>query len=104
LGAVNKAANSKRINNPEFLRPREEGQELSCCARAILSGQADFKASRSQIEEIIEEAGHLVIFYPNFHSELNWIEYYWCACSAPLQLFFHRPQGGSSQSFEICIT
>jgi hypothetical protein len=76
----NKAAKSKRINNPECLRPREEGQELSCCARAILSGQADFKASRSQIEEIVEQAGHLVIFYPKFHPELNWIEYYWGAC------------------------
>jgi hypothetical protein len=38
-----------------------------------------FRASRSQIEEIIKEAGHLIIFYP-FHPELNWIEYYWGAC------------------------
>jgi len=75
----NKAAKSKRIDNPECLVPRDEGQELSCCVRAILSSQADFKATRSQIEKIIEEAGHLVIFYPKFHPELNWIEYYWGA-------------------------
>jgi hypothetical protein len=49
-------------------------------ARGILSSQADFRTTRSQIEEIIEEAGHLVIFYPKFHPELNWIEYYWGAC------------------------
>jgi hypothetical protein len=50
------------------------------CSRTIHSGQADFKATRSQIEIIIEEAGHLVIFYPKFHPELNWIEYYWGVC------------------------
>jgi len=53
-----------------------EGQE-SRCARGIFSSPADFRTFGSQIEEIIEEAGHLVIFYPKFHPGLNWIEYYW---------------------------
>ncbi|KAA8893418.1 hypothetical protein FN846DRAFT_914062 [Sphaerosporella brunnea] len=36
-------------------------------------------SQRSRIEEIFEDAGHLVMFYPKFHCELNWIEYYWGA-------------------------
>ena len=31
------------------------------------------------IQEVIEERGHKVIFYPKFHSELNFIEMYWKA-------------------------
>jgi hypothetical protein len=58
-----------------------EGLEgRTCCAAAILSAQPDFKGQRSRIEEIVEDAGHLVMFYPKFHCELNWIEYYWGAC------------------------
>jgi hypothetical protein len=56
-----------RTNNPECLLPGGEGQELSCCVRGILSSQADLRTTRSQIEEIIEEASHLVIPYPKFH-------------------------------------
>ena len=29
------------------------------------------------MQETIEAAGHLVIFYPAFHCELNFIEYLW---------------------------
>ena len=26
---------------------------------------------------MVEATGHAVLFYPKFHCELNWIEYYW---------------------------
>jgi hypothetical protein len=29
------------------------------------------------MQELVEGKGHLVVFYPKFHCELNWIEYYW---------------------------
>jgi transposase len=29
------------------------------------------------LETVISQAGHEVIFYPKFHCELNYIEYYW---------------------------
>ncbi|KAA8893425.1 hypothetical protein FN846DRAFT_529170 [Sphaerosporella brunnea] len=38
---------------------------------ANLSAQPDFKGQRSRIEEVVEDAGHLVMFYPKFHCELN---------------------------------
>ena len=50
-----------------------------CCARGLLSIQEDFRAQKSLVEEVIEEAGHLVLLYPKFHCELNWIEYFWGA-------------------------
>ena len=49
----------------------------NCCARALLSSQPDFRAQKCQLQEAIEMAGHQVIFYPVFHCELNFIEYFW---------------------------
>jgi len=48
-----------------------------CCARQILGNQPDFKAQKSLVQEVIESAGHLCIFLPKFHCELNFIEYFW---------------------------
>jgi len=51
-----------------------------CCAQGLLSSQPDFKAQKCQLQETIEAAEHQVIFYPVFHCELNFIEYFWgCA-------------------------
>ena len=50
-----------------------------CCAKRILELQPDFKEQRSLVQEVIEEAGHLSIFLPKFHCELNFIEYFWGA-------------------------
>ncbi|CAB4417188.1 unnamed protein product [Rhizophagus irregularis] len=52
---------------------------IDCCARRIISLQPDFLAQKSALEEAILEAGHLCIFYPKFHCELNFIERYWGA-------------------------
>ena len=49
----------------------------TCCAENIMSLQEDFRAQRSLIVETIEAAGHKRIFYPKFHCELNYIEYFW---------------------------
>ncbi|RPA97464.1 hypothetical protein L873DRAFT_1771265 [Choiromyces venosus 120613-1] len=49
----------------------------SCCAQAPLSSQPDFQAQKGELQETIEAAGHLVIFYPVYHCELNFIEYFW---------------------------
>jgi IS5 family transposase len=51
----------------------------NCCALRILEAQDDFKQEVSLLETIIQQAGHEVIFYPKFHCELNYIEYYWAA-------------------------
>jgi hypothetical protein len=41
--------------------------------------QPDFREQRSLVQEVIEAAGHLCIFLPKFHCELNFIEFFWGA-------------------------
>jgi hypothetical protein len=48
-----------------------------CCAVRILSQQSDFASQKNHLQEIIEAAGHMCIFYPKFHCELNFIESFW---------------------------
>ena len=50
-----------------------------CCARRVLSQQQDFRDQKGHLQEEIEAANHLIIFYPKFHCELNFIERFWCA-------------------------
>jgi hypothetical protein len=50
-----------------------------CCATRILDLQPNFKEQRSLIQEVIMAAGHLCIFLPKFHCELNFIEFFWGA-------------------------
>ena len=47
-----------------------------CCARGLLKKQPDFQEQRGRLKEEIEATEHLVIFYPKFHFELNFIERY----------------------------
>ena len=51
---------------------------------AVLGGfpqQQDFREQKGQLQEDMEvqAADHLVIFYPKFHCELDFIERFWCA-------------------------
>jgi hypothetical protein len=50
-----------------------------CCATRILDLQPDFMETKSLVQEVIEDAGHLCIFLPKYHCELNCIEYFWGA-------------------------
>ena len=52
---------------------------IDCCARRLLSQQPDFLEQKSSVQEVIEAAGHLCIFLPKFHCELNFIEFFWGA-------------------------
>ena len=57
----------------------KDPQWTSCCAERILELQPDFAAQGPLLEEIAQEEGQLIIFYPKFHCELNFIEMYWGA-------------------------
>ena len=50
-----------------------------CCATRVMSLQPDFQEQRSLVQETIENAGHLCIFLPKYHCELNFIEFFWGA-------------------------
>ena len=66
--------------NPGERKPNpacRHATNANCCARALLSSQPDFQAQKCQLQETLEAAGHQVVFYPGFHCELNFIEYFW---------------------------
>jgi hypothetical protein len=48
-----------------------------CCNKCILERQPDFCEQKSLVQETIEAAGHLCLFLPKFHCELNFIEFFW---------------------------
>ena len=58
---------------------RNDPTRIKYCARCIISLQPDFLAQKCALQELVEEAGHVCIFYPKFHCELNFIEWYWGA-------------------------
>jgi hypothetical protein len=39
--------------------------------------QDNFQQQKSLVQETIKAAGHLCIFLPKFHCELNYIEFFW---------------------------
>jgi len=45
-----------------------------------MASQPDFRLQKSMLVEEIEQKGHLVMFFPKFHCEINWIEYFWAQC------------------------
>jgi len=56
-----------------------------CCMYSVLAHQEDFRSERPLIQVIIEDAGHVCLFLPRFHCELNPIEMLWgyakyCMC------------------------
>lgn len=57
-----------------------------CCAKCILDLQPDFLEQQSLVQEVIEAAGHLCIFLPKFHCELNFIEFFWGAVKRYLRM------------------
>src|SRR5205807_1805003 len=52
----------------------------------ILSCQSDFASQKSCLQEMIEAAGHMCIFYLKFHCELNFIESFWAEAKRYSQL------------------
>jgi hypothetical protein len=51
----------------------------SYCTFRVLESQPDFLAEKSLLEIEITRCGHECLFYPKFHCELNYIEFYWGA-------------------------
>lgn len=67
---------TQRNNVPKNQRKHSEAV-ANCCARKLISQQPDFLSQKGRVQEVVEGRGHRVLFYPRFHCELNWIEYFW---------------------------
>ena len=48
-----------------------------CCMQCVLSLQEDFRTEKPLIQSLIEDTGHVCLFLPKFHCELNLIEMLW---------------------------
>ena len=46
----------------------------------LLQSQPDFSVQQMWLHETIDSKDSLLIMYPKFHPEFNWIEMYWGAC------------------------
>ncbi|CAN0449151.1 unnamed protein product, partial [Ectocarpus fasciculatus] len=53
------------------------GRRQRCCMERVFSDLRAFKAQLNKVEQIFKEAGHVCIFLPKYHPELNAIERYW---------------------------
>ena len=57
--------------------PISEQLNKWCCLYQIISLQADFANKKLMIQHYIESWGHVCMFLPKFHCELNPIEMLW---------------------------
>ena len=69
----------------ENVAPPIANNEGWCCMHRVLALQEDFQNKKPLIQTVIEDAGHICLFLPWFHCELNVIEMLWgyakyCAC------------------------
>lgn len=48
-----------------------------CCMHRVLALQEDFRSEKPLVQSTIEDAGHVCLFLPRFHCELNPIEMLW---------------------------
>jgi hypothetical protein len=59
------------------LDEQDGNRPINCCMQRLLSVQEDFKNEKPLLQLIIEGAGHICLFLPKFHCELNPIELVW---------------------------
>jgi len=57
--------------------PTSDDDSEWCCMQRVLSLQEDFRTEKPLIQSLIEDAGHVCLFLPKFHCELNPIEMLW---------------------------
>lgn len=53
------------------------GRRQRCCAVRVFSELKAFKEVLNKVEQIFKDAGHVCIFLPKYHPELNAIERHW---------------------------
>ena len=65
------------IANIKNAVPPPGDDEGWCCMYRVLTLQKNFRTEKPLIQSVIESAGHVCLFLPQFHCELNAIEMLW---------------------------
>jgi hypothetical protein len=73
--SVHQLHDEPETNDPPE-NPDQTDNSCSCWAK-IMSLQSDFVNERALLQATIEEAGHVCLFLPKFHCELNPMELFW---------------------------
>jgi hypothetical protein len=55
----------------------DENANEWCCMSRVISLQDDFINEKPDIQHYLEGRGHVCLFYPKFHCEINPIEMLW---------------------------
>ena len=55
----------------------EESKDKWCCLSRVIALQEDFVNEKPEIQHYLEHRGHVCMFYPKFHCEINLIEMLW---------------------------
>ncbi|KAA1072983.1 hypothetical protein PGTUg99_050072 [Puccinia graminis f. sp. tritici] len=63
---------------------------IPCCWFQVMQLQSDFQNERPLLQMIIEDAGHICLFLPKFHCELNPIELFWSYIKQAYRQETHR--------------
>ena len=58
-------------------QPDIEPKSDWCCMHQVLTLQEDFANKTPMIQKYVESRGHICLFYPKFHCELNPMEMVW---------------------------
>ena len=58
-------------------QPGTAERDMWCCMHQVLSLQTDFANEKSMLQHYLKGQGHVCIFLPKFHCELNAIEMLW---------------------------
>jgi hypothetical protein len=66
----------------------DELQNRWCCLSRVLSLQDDFINEKPKIQHDLEGRGHICMFYPKFHCEINPIEMLWGYMKYHMSFFF----------------
>ena len=56
--------------NPDSKTP-PTSEDMWCYMQHVLSLQEDFQIERPLVQSLIEDVGHICLFLPQFHCELN---------------------------------
>jgi hypothetical protein len=71
------SASNQSSSGLATLQAPTQSKDPTCCWSKIMSCQSDFVNECPLLQTIIEDAGHMCLFLPKFHCELNPIELFW---------------------------